>query len=679
MSEQTIIAQLAGVTGQMQASGIRRMLVLAGQASWSDSLAVKLRLALPGDWLWVGDNAPWAAHSPTAGLRNLLGQEFQHAVFDARSGLDASALAALSGTLKAGSWLVLLVPDWRAWPEGVDADSTRWSDVGQPIATPHFISYLQTCLLADPDPVLWHQHQPPTLTSLPDYPPWQAADGRPEKEQAALLDNLQQMTSGVAVVTAGRGRGKSALAGMLIASTAGQCLVTAPTKAATQVVAHYAADRFHFMAPDALLAHLTERPIDWLIIDEAAAIPAPVLRQLIDHFPRILLTTTVQGYEGTGRGFLLKFCASLPALHAYSLNTPIRWALNDPLERLMAGIMLFDDADLSPIRGEALTIQAISQQQWPQQSAAFIAMYRLLAAAHYRTSPLDWRRMLDAPGQRFIAAFSAGRCAAALWLVEEGGLSRRLSYQVWAGFRRPRGNLVAQSLAAHGASPQAATLRGLRISRIAVHPSLQRQQIGYRLVMQALAIAKGQYDYLSVSFGYTEALWQFWQACGFTLVRIGTQRETSSGCYNAMAILPLSVQGERLRADEQRRFIYELPWQRPWRDKDFSFTPALERLSPDTPLSDADCFGIAGFAFAHRPLETCLGGLNRLLLACDLPLPLLRKRLVEQASIESLCQAFHLSGRKALLAALRQESAAALAQIAPNQAERYRQFITRLG
>jgi len=247
------------------------------------------------------------------------------------------------------------------------------------------------------------------------------------------------------------------------------------------------------------------------------------------------------------------------------------------------------------------------------------------------------------------------------------------------GFRRPRGNLVAQSLAAHGASPQAATLRGLRISRIAVHPSRQRQQLGSRLVIQALAAAKGHYDYLSVSFGFTEVLWRFWQACGFTLVRIGTQRETSSGCYNAMAILPLSVQGERLAADEQRRLINDMPWQQPWRDDDFSLTPQPVSLTDGQHLSDADCFEVAGFAFAHRPLETCLGGLNRLLLACDLPLPLLRNRLVGQRNIESLCQAFNLSGRKALLVALRQESATALAAVAPGQAERYRQFITRLG
>jgi tRNA(Met) cytidine acetyltransferase len=38
---------------------------------------------------------------------------------------------------------------------------------------------------------------------------------------------------------------------------------------------------------------------DWLIVDEAAAIPARCWK-LVTRFPRTLLTTTVQGYEGTG-------------------------------------------------------------------------------------------------------------------------------------------------------------------------------------------------------------------------------------------------------------------------------------------------------------------------------------------------------------------------------------------
>ncbi len=50
------------------------------------------------------------------------------------------------------------------------------------------------------------------------------------------------------------------------------------------------------------------------------------------YFPRVLLTTTVDGYEGTGRGFTLKFCASLAHFTLLQLDNPMRYAANDPLE-----------------------------------------------------------------------------------------------------------------------------------------------------------------------------------------------------------------------------------------------------------------------------------------------------------------------------------------------------------
>lgn len=90
------------------------------------------------------------------------------------------------------------------------------------------------------------------------------------------------------------------------------------------------------------------------------------------------------------------------------------------------------------------------------------------------------------------------RDCGALWLVDEGGLSQELSQAVWAGFRRPRGNLVAQSLAAHGSNPLAATLRGRRVSRIAVHPARQREGTGQQLIAGALQYTH-DLDYLSVS------------------------------------------------------------------------------------------------------------------------------------------------------------------------------------
>ena len=642
--------QLRQATARMVDGGIRRMMIMAGESAWSSQQVQSLARLLPGDWLWIGAAPELPLHCTTSAIRTLLGREFQHAIFDARNGLDAEALAALAGTLKAGSWLVLLAPVWNTWSQQPDCDSSRWSEQPEAIPTPHFIAHLQHCIRADSESLLWQQHQPLQLPEFTSRPEWHAASGAPFDEQAAILNELVRMPPGVAVVTAPRGRGKSALAGMLLGRISGKGLVTAPGKAATDVLAEHAGERFNFVAPDALLANPDAFQADWLIIDEAAAIPAPQLRKLISHFPRVLLTTTVQGYEGTGRGFVLKFCASLEALTRYTLSTPIRWAANDPLENLIDAVLLFNEPDVTAAAQGEISLQEIERGAEVQPSAQLQSMYRLLSGAHYRTSPLDWRRMLDAPGQHFIAAISETETIGATWLVEEGGLDENLSRAVWAGFRRPRGNLVAQSLAAHGGSPLAATLKGLRVSRIAVHPLRQRQQIGQHMISRVKSYAQQDTDYLSVSFGFTDELWRFWESCGFMLVRVGSHREASSGCYTAMALLPLTPKGEVLAHHEQYRLQRDIVWLQPWIDQPLPVT-----VCEDLTLNSDDWLELAGFAFGHRPLEACLGSLNRLLLTSDMPLNALRGRVQQRLSVETLCQQWCISGRKALLNVMRQE------------------------
>ncbi|VFS64301.1 tRNA(Met) cytidine acetyltransferase TmcA [Kluyvera cryocrescens] len=78
-------------------------------------------------------------------------------------------------------------------------------------------------------------------------------------------------------MTAERGRGKSALAGMHIQRLAGDAIVTAPSRASAEVMATFAGERFRFMAPDALLA--SDVAAEWLVVDEAAAIPSPLLKK----------------------------------------------------------------------------------------------------------------------------------------------------------------------------------------------------------------------------------------------------------------------------------------------------------------------------------------------------------------------------------------------------------------
>ena len=663
------LTALHTLTAQMKREGIRRLLVLSGEERWCFDHALKLRDALPGDWLWISPQPDAENHCSPSALQTLLGREFRHAVFDARHGFDAAAFAALSGTLKAGSWLVLLLPVWEEWENQPDADSLRWSDCPDPIATPHFVQHLKRVLTADNDAILWRQNQPFSLAHFTPRTDWHPATGAPQPEQQQLLQQLLTMPPGVAAVTAARGRGKSALAGQLISRIAGSAIVTAPAKAATDVLAQFAGEKFRFIAPDALLA--SDEQADWLVVDEAAAIPAPLLHQLVSRFPRTLLTTTVQGYEGTGRGFLLKFCARFPHLHRFELQQPIRWAQGCPLEKMVSEALVFDDENFTHTPQGNIVISAFEQTLWRSEPETPLKVYQLLSGAHYRTSPLDLRRMMDAPGQHFLQAAGENEIAGALWLVDEGGLSQQLSQAVWAGFRRPRGNLVAQSLAAHGSNPLAATLRGRRVSRIAVHPARQREGTGRQLIAGALQYTQ-DLDYLSVSFGYTGELWRFWHRCGFVLVRMGNHREASSGCYTAMALLPMSDAGKQLAEREHYRLRRDAQALAKWNGETLPVDPLNDAV-----LSDDDWLELAGFAFAHRPLLTSLGCLLRMLQTSELALPALRGRLQKNVSDAQLCTTLKLSGRKMLLVRQREEAAQALFALNDVRTERLRDRITQ--
>lgn len=652
----------------MAQQGIRRLLVLSGHADWARQQALALCGPLAGDWLWIGEDLPADINGiRPAAAKTLLGQEWLHAVFDATDGLNTEALAVLAGTLRAGSWLVLLVPEWHRWPHLPDNDSLRWSEQSEPIVTPNFIQHVQRQILADSDAILWQQGQPLSLSAGHPYPVWLPPDGTPTTEQQAILQRLMQAHAGVWVLTAARGRGKSTLAGMLVASWPGNCWVTGPGKAATQVLSQRAGERARFWAPDALLDYCQRHDVskvDWLLIDEAAAIPTALLSTLLAYFPRALLTTTVQGYEGTGRGFLLKFCATLSDWHHLTLSDPIRWASHDPLERIVDDILLFND-ELPAAQSLALQVDITpcEQRDWLDNPELLRHFYGLLSSAHYRTTPLDLRRLMDAPGMHFSVAKTADSVIGALWLVDEGGLDSTLAQEIWAGRRRPKGSLVAQSLAAHSGQWQAPTLLSRRISRVAIAPSWRRQGIARQMISAELARAQqDQLDFLSVSFGYTAELAAFWDACGFHLVRIGSHREASSGCYAAMAILPLSGDGQALYDAARQQLMRDWHWLQQWIDLDTPLSlPQSE--SVDITLNDDDWRELAGFAFAFRPLEASLPALQRLLLQTELPLAALRQYLQQSIAPAEIVNHLGISGRKALMTQWRQEAAQGMAAI----------------
>ena len=607
----------------------RALLILVGE---DDFLAHQLNhnLSLKSA-VWIGDVSPHFAtqsYFPFSKTKNLLGSEFPAIIYDARQGIHLDALAIAVGTLQDGGQLLLLLNHWADLANQPDSDSLRWSGEKHAINTPHFIAFLQEKIRKYGFPV--YQNTPLNLA-----PPMPQKDRsthcQPTLEQARLLQQMAEAEDTILIVTAKRGRGKSALAGLFAKQQLAQnqpVILTAPNKSAVNIFNAFAGVDIIFMSPDELSQNLSEAPQQfanhWLFVDEAAMIPLDILFRLTKAFKRVVLTTTIHSYEGTGRGFLLKFIAKTDrTLRHFELFTPLRWQADDKLEAFIDDLLLCDCEDRlpQPPYDGALTeqIQISHCERIPRDQME--SVYGLLTLAHYRTSPLDLRRLLDAPQQQFYLAHAQDALLGCVWAVPEGGLTdNTLICQIRRGERRPRGNLVAQMLCFQAGLEEACELRSLRISRIAVQPNWQQQGLGQRLIAQMKQQIKKQnvVDFLSVSFGYTPELLSFWQKCGFILVHFSESKEASSGCYSVVALCPLSEKGRVFVQRAEKQFQRNLP---------LSFHPLatqFTRTEIDWTLDSSDWQLLTDFADFFLPLSSVLPSIQRLITSAgESPFPLL--------------------------------------------------------
>ena len=607
----------------------RALLILVGE---DDFLAHQLNhnLSLKSA-VWIGDVSPHFAsqsYFPFSKTKNLLGSEFPAIIYDARQGIHLDALAMAAGTLQDGGQLLLLLNHWADLANQPDSDSLRWSGEKHAINTPHFIAFLQEKITKYGFPV--YQNMPLTL-ALPTPSKDRSPDCQPTLEQACLLQQMAETEEAILIVTAKRGRGKSALAGLFAKQQLAQnqpVILTAPNKSAVNIFNAFAGTEITFMPPDELSQNLSDAPQQfadhWLFVDEAAMIPLDILFRLTNAFKRVVLTTTIHSYEGTGRGFLLKFMAKTNrTLRHFELFTPLRWQADDKLEAFIDDLLLCDCEDRLPQPPYDVALAELIQishcERIPHDQIE--SVYGLLTLAHYRTSPLDLRRLLDAPQQQFYLAQALNSLLGCVWAVPEGGLTdKTLIRQIRRGERRPRGNLVAQMLCFQAGLEEACELCSLRISRIAVQPNWQQQGLGQRLIAQMKQQIKqqGAVDFLSVSFGYTPELLAFWQKCGFILVHFSESKEASSGCYSVVALCPLSEKGQVFVQRAEKQFQRNLP---------LSFHPLatqFARTEIDWTLDSSDWQSLKDFADFFLPLSSALPSIRRLIKSAgEVPFPLL--------------------------------------------------------
>jgi tRNA(Met) cytidine acetyltransferase len=625
----------------------RRALVLAGERDWGREAACEVleRLA-PVAVHWFSDAAPpGASASQGSAALALLGGELDALVFDAWSGFDPDAFGALTGTLRGGGLLLLMTPPFQRWPQFPDPQNRRIAvaPYSAQQLSGRFLQRLVRVLESDPDVLRCEEGRPVRVPVDAVTPTTQrrepvAAPCRTADQQRAV-DAVVRVVTGhrrrPVVLTSDRGRGKSAAFGIaaaqLIQAGRAHILVTGPRMRAAQAVLEHARSllpkerhgAIAFRPPDELLRE--SPPADLLLVDEAAAIPAPLLEGLLRRYSRIAFATTVHGYEGTGRGFAIRFSQSLDRYSngwkQLTLTAPIRWIDDDPLERLVFRMLLLD-ANAAPDRVlqgadvDSCTIERLDRDQLLADETRLSELFGLLVLAHYRTRPLDLRHLLDGPNLSIYALCLGRHVAATALVADEGSFDAATAQAIAAGRTRPHGHLLPETLAAHQGLAEAPGLRAARIMRIAVHPAVQRRGLGLTLVRHITReAAVAGYDYIGASFGASSELLEFWNRLGWLPVRLSIQAGASSGYHSVVLLQALSARGERLAGRARERFFAHFPHQ---------LSDSLQNLEPElvcsvmrngahaVPLSDADWRDVEAFALQQRLAEVTIGALWRL-------------------------------------------------------------------
>ncbi|MFW6436869.1 MAG: tRNA(Met) cytidine acetyltransferase TmcA [Halococcoides sp.] len=602
-----MLADLAGrLRAEARRTNHRRLLVVAGSA---ERTGQRLPEALDGADLdparttVIGARDLWRCErlSPDASS-DLLGTTRDAVVIDAHTSIRPNALGRGVGAVAGGGLVVLLTPPLEEWPDRRDAfDATM---AVPPFDTDDVTGHVRRRLIdrlrahrgvaiydVDRDRVIddgKSDHDPAPIGSDdgPTVPPdavfpaaaYEACLTADQSDALAAFEALTDPPQAI-VLEADRGRGKSSVLGLAAAALASEgrdVLLTAPTARN----ARPALDRVSALAAtldpageadadgapgsnDGPIAigegQVRFEPIadatfdaDVILVDEAAAAPVDRLTETLDC-EAVAYATTLHGYEGTGRGFDVRFREHLDDSHHAvtdaSIARPIRWAPADPIEVWLFHALALDaspapDALVARATPESVTDRRLDAATLAGDDNLLGEVVGLLALAHYRTEPDDVVRILDAPNTSVRALLIDGHVASVAVLAAEGGLSADWRERVYTG-ERIRGHMLPDVLTAQCRDPDAGQPTGQRVMRIATHPAARREGLGTAL-LDAIR-AETDADWVGAGFGANRGLLAFWDRAGFDVIHCSLTRNDRSGEHSAIVIDGCTPAGERLR------------------------------------------------------------------------------------------------------------------------------------
>lgn len=256
----------------------------------------------------------------------------------------------------------------------------------------------------------------------------------------------------------------------------------------------------HLLTPADLQAphtkHMVLHDIDLVFIDEAAAIPLPLVQSVLSGRAAGLMASTLHGYEGTGRSLAIKLTKVLESegrLKSIELKTPIRYAENDRVEHwLMKAMCLEATIEEMPEAWtsqqtrfiDALTLSVLDKSvlfdcTQSDSRRALREVMAIFVTSHYRNNPNDMWMLADNPSYQVVVLHDdSKRIYAAAQVSFEGNLTAADIIRLRG--KQTSGDMLTWKL--QEITDDLSEFIGVRVVRIACHPSATGKRLGTLLL-----------------------------------------------------------------------------------------------------------------------------------------------------------------------------------------------------
>jgi N-acetyltransferase 10 len=271
-----------------------------------------------------------------------------------------------------------------------------------------------------------------------------------------------------------------------------------------------------------------------LVIDEAAAIPLPLVKNLLGPY-LVFMSSTINGYEGTGRSLSLKLLqqlrqqtsslsgasanvevkkqvqlsASGKTLYELQLNESIRYANGDLIEKWLNDLLCLNccqqviTPELRLKRScpipESCDLYYINRDtlfSYHKISELFLQhLMSLYVASHYKNSPNDLQMLSDAPAHHLFCLlgpfnnknstetdkiYQLPEILCVVQVCLEGNISKDSVVDNLKRGKRANGDLIPWTVSQQFNDSDFPNLLGARIVRIATNPDYQSMGYGSR-------------------------------------------------------------------------------------------------------------------------------------------------------------------------------------------------------